>query len=308
MSPRIARALARVGGRRPRESSALALLRRRSVAYAAFTALVFAVALLESLPHDLIVRRALDEASSDSPVRIRFAELRYGFPNRYRLRRVELVPRGRGGPGVSVERLDLRVPLLGLLLGRRLVSFSGAAGEGSFDGWVSRAGDETSLSLRADRLRLDVLARPLLPPSARLAGTARLELEIAGDPSRPARAEGSARFELADVEAAGLSLGGLPVPAVSFSRIRGELELHGTRLQVEELSAAAPGVRIGLSGDVLLRRPAERSVLSLGLRAEVSPEADPSWRLARAALLPPRPPGAHARYSLRGTLARPVVR
>jgi len=307
MSALVDRALARLGGR-ARSGPGESLLRRRAVGYAAFAIVVFAVALLESLPHDLLVHRALDDAVSGTPLRVDFAELRYGFPNRYRLRRLELAPRDRSDRRLEIERLDLRVPLLALLLGRRLVSFAGAIGGGEVDGWLALSGGETRLSLHGDDLRLHALAAPFLPAGARLGGSGRLDLDLAADPNRPAGAEGHARFQVRGIEAIGLSLRGMTLPALSLSRIVGTLELHGTRLQVEELRAEADGVRIGLSGDVLLRRPAERSVLSLGLRAEVSPDADATWRLAQAALLPPRPTGARASYSLRGTIARPVVR
>lgn len=307
MSALVDRALAR-RGRSPRSRAAGSLIRRRGFGYAAFTAAVFAVALLESLPHDLLVRRALDEAVAGTPLAVDFAELHYGFPNRYGLRRLQLAPRDLPARRLEIDRLDLRVPLLALLLGRRQLAFAGALGGGRLEGWLALSGDETRLSLRGESLRLAALAAPFLPAGARLGGTGRLELDLAGDPSRPGKAEGHARFRLDGIRAAGLSLRGVPLPSLAFSHIEGVLELHGTRLQVEDLRAEADGVRIGLSGDVLLRRPAERSVLSLGLRAEVSPEADATWRLAQAAILPPRPPGARASYSLRGTIARPVVR
>ena len=78
----------------------VALLRARAdlVGYVAFTLLIFLLALVWSLPHDLIAARAIDVATAGAPVRIGFRSVSLAFPNGYRFTDLRATPLGASEP------------------------------------------------------------------------------------------------------------------------------------------------------------------------------------------------------------------
>ncbi len=287
-----------------------AAVRRRSglLGYALFTVLVFLVALVWTLPHDLIARRAVATALASAPVELTFRSVHFAFPNGYRFADVRVLPAGGGETLASLGELTVRLPLAALLTGDfNRAAFSGRAYGGQFAGQVGRAGERISGELEASGVRLEPALAPLVPPPGRVGGTARLSLRLSGDGRTTQSSQGELELSVADLSLEQVSVRGIRLPDLSFPTASGAAQIFGPRLQVKELSASGPDLRLTASGDVVLREPTPQSVLNLRLTIDVPPGAQPGLRVATA-LLPKRAAGEAPNYTLKGTLAAPVLR
>src|SRR5262249_22265692 len=104
-----------------------------------------------------------------------------------------------------------------------------------------------------------------------------------------------------------VSVRGLRVPDVAFPTVDATAQVFGARLQVKEARAAGDDLTFAATGDVLLRDPVPQSVLNLRLTIDIPANAQPALRLA-SGLLPKRAPGENPSYTLKGTIAGPVLR
>ena len=94
---------------------------------------------------------------------------------------------------------------------------------------------------------------------------------------------------------------------VALARLTAELEGE-RRLSVGvRVRAAGDGLRLEASGEVLRRERLARSVRRLRMHVKVPPGAQPALKLV-SGLLPKRGPGEAPSYTVKGTLAAPVVR
>ncbi len=292
------------------ELAAAARLRpsRAALGYALFTLVAFLIALALSLPHDLIAARALEAATAGAPLRVTFESASFAFPNGYRLRNLRLVPTRAAEAALSITELTVRVPLLGLLLGRLAdATLAGQAWGGRFSGAVQTRGSHAALHLELRAVDLARLATTLIPPPGRLAGQAALDLDLAGDPRSTRGAEGALRLTVHGLALHEIALRGVTLPDLSFPDLELAAQVAGSRLQIQELRANGDELALGAKGDLLLREPLPSSVLNLRLTIDVRPSAPPALRMATA-LLPPRPAGETPSYALSGTLAAPVLR
>jgi type II secretion system protein N len=281
---------------------------RALLGYAAFTLVIFIVALAATLPHELIVRRALDDATQGLPLRVAFESASYAPPNGYRFSALRLLPVDADGRSIDVDRLTVRVPLLALLQGRsRTMTFHGDAYGGEISGGVTDLGTQFTSELSAEGVDLERLSSSWIPSPGRITGRGSVSAELSGDGRTTQSSQGQILLSTKDLGMDKLSVQGLLLPDLRFSEVTLRAEVHGTRLQVEELRARGDEVSGGLKGDVLLRQPTAQSVLNLQVQLDVSPQARPGLRVATA-LLPQRPAGSTAPYTLRGTLAAPVLR
>ncbi|MBM4270314.1 MAG: type II secretion system protein GspN [Deltaproteobacteria bacterium] len=281
---------------------------RGVLGYAAFTFAVFLVALVYSLPHDLIARRAIDEATAAAPVQIELADVSFAFPNGYQLSDVRIAPREDPGLAVEIPSITLRTPLLGVLLGRfDVATFEGEAYDGRFSGSATTRSGRVTSQISVDDVDLAAAARRFLPPPGQIGGRASFDLEIAGDGRTTRSSEGKLSLQVKDLSIEKLNVRGIVVPDLRFPEVRADGGIQGVRLQVTELDASGEEVSLGARGDVLIREPPQQSVLNLQLRVEVAPNARPGLKVAMN-LLPKRPPGQPATWTLAGTLASPTIR
>jgi type II secretion system protein N len=288
----------------------VAVLRARAdlVGYVAFTLLVFLLALVWSLPHDLIAARAIDVATAGAPVRIGFRSVALAFPNGYRFTDVRITPLGVSDPVATLSEVTLRVPLAGLLTGSfRQAVLDGRAYGGTFRGWARLVGNRASGALEATDIRLEPALAPLVPPPGRVQGTADVSFQLAGDGRTTQSSEGNLTLTVHDLALDQVSVRGIRVPNVAFPAVDASAQVFGARLQVKEVRAAGDDLRFDASGDILLREPLPQSVLNLRMNVEVPPGAQPALKLV-SGLLPKRNPGEAPSYTVKGTLAAPVVR
>jgi type II secretion system protein N len=279
-----------------------------ALGYAAFTTIVFLVALVVSLPHDLIAARALDLATARAPVRIGFRSVALAFPNGYRFTDVRVTPPGGADPLATLAEVTVRVPFGALVTGDvRQAVFSGRAYGGEFRGHARLAGNTVTGALDASGIGLGPALAPFVPPPGRVQGDATLSLQLSGDGRTTQSTEGTVTLAVRDLALEQVSVRGFRVPDIAFPTIDAAAEVFGARLQVREARAAGNDLRFDATGDVLLREPLPQSVLNLRLTIEVPPNAQPALRVATG-LLPKRPPGEAPAYTLKGTIGAPVLR
>lgn len=287
-----------------------ARLRARAelIGYAAFTLLVFLVALVWSLPHDLIATRAIEVATAGAPVRIGFRTVSLAFPNGYRFTDLRLTPLGASQPVATLSEVTLRVPIGGLLTGNfRQAVVDGRAYGGTFRGWARLAGNRASGELEAKGIRLEPAVAPFLPPPGRVQGTADLSFRMAGDGRTTQSSEGDVTLAVRDLALEQVNVRGFRLPDVAFPTVDASAQVFGSRLQVKEVRAAGDDLRFDASGDVLLRDQLPQSVLNLRMNLEIPPNAQPALKLL-SGLLPKKNPGEPPVYTVKGTIAAPVVR
>ena len=100
---------------------------------------------------------------------------------------------------------------------------------------------------------------------------------------------------------------GIRVPDIAFPTVDAGAQVFGARLQLKDVRAAGDDLNFAATGDVLLREPVQQSVLNLRLTIDVPANAQPALRIATG-LLPKRAPGEAPAYTLKGTIAAPVLR
>ncbi|MEW6273161.1 MAG: type II secretion system protein GspN [Thermodesulfobacteriota bacterium] len=282
--------------------------RARLFAYAAFALLVFVIALLRTLPHDLIARRALEVALAAAPVEVAFRSVAFAFPNGYRFADVRVSPVRGGEALASLSELTVRMPLTAIVtFDFRQAAFAGRAYGGDFDGKVRLAGARVVGALDARSVSLEPALAPLVPPPGRLAGVADLSLRLSGDGRTTQSAEGEIELSARDVALDQVSVRGFRLPDLALGTVAGSAQIFGARLQLKELRAAGNDLTFAATGDVLLREPVVQSVLNLRLTIDVPPDAQPALRVATA-LLPKRAAGETPSYTLKGTIGTPVLR
>lgn len=280
---------------------------RRAVLYAAFTIAVFCIALAYSLPHDLIARRIVDDATATAPVDVAFRDVGLAFPNGYRFRGLTLSGRDLPELRLGIDELTIRAPILNLLTGARAAAFGGELLGGEVSGTVAEQGAGAAIELHLEDLDLAKASASLLPPPSEVAGRANVDLDLSGDGRSTRSSRGEVALDVRALALTKLAVQGITIPDLAFSQVRGRAKIEGTTLQIQELQAEGPDGDVGITGSIVIREPVEQSVLNLELRAEVAPNAQPAVKVA-AGLLPPKPAGQPKRWAIRGTLARPTVK
>ncbi len=275
--------------------------------YAAFTLAVFVVCLLYGLPHELIARRAIAEATRGIPIRISFETVSFSFPNGYFLEGVRIADEADPARSVHLDELAVSTPLLGILLGRvDSADFEGTLYGGALDGTARSSPGAVSTRLTIEDVSLAPLSRRFLPPPGSVAGTASLELDLSGDGRRTQTSDGAIELRASNVRLEGIVAQGFTVPDLRFPEVRLDATLDAGRLQVGTFEAAGDELRVRATGDILLRDPATRSVLNLQLEIDVDEGARPGLRVATS-LLPPQKAGKKG-WTLRGSVSSPTLR
>lgn len=276
--------------------------------YGLFATAVFLIALVWSLPHDLIAARALDLATARAPVRIGFRSVALAFPNGYRFTDLRVTPAGASEPLATLGELTVRVPFTGLVTGNfRQAVFSGRAYGGEFRGHVRLSGGAMAGALDASGVRLEPALAPFVPPPGRVQGEATLSLQLSGDGRTTQSSAGEISVAVRDLALEQVSVRGFRLPDVAFPTVDASAQVFGARLQIKEARAAGADLNFAASGDVLLREPLPQSVLNLRLTIEIPPGAQPALRVVTG-LLPKRQPGEAPSYTLKGTVGTPVLR
>ncbi|MEW6489790.1 MAG: type II secretion system protein GspN [Thermodesulfobacteriota bacterium] len=282
-----------------------AILRRRilkGLGYTVFTVAVFLLSLWWLLPYPELAL-SLERQLAAQGVAARIEGLGPGtFPG-VRARKVRVAPGENPAWGIDLHDARVGAPLLGLLRAKPTIELAALSLGGELTAQVSLA--------RASRAALawqDVdLSRLRPPPGA-------WELPLSGRFSgqvdavlQPDATQTSGRAELV-FQGARIGTGtawGFPVPEVGLGTGRVRLSADGGKLEVESAVFEDGDLGVELSGSVLLRADAARSLVNglLSLR----PDERLSRELGLLFAMFPGARGSDGRYTarIRGTLGAP---
>ncbi len=287
------------------------LVTRTTLLYALYTAILFGVFLLANFPYAALVQRSLSVLEVPG-LRLDVGGARFAWWRGIELENVRL----SGLDPAQAEYLHtvglfVRPGLEGLWRGRpRSMHVSGPLYGGEIDANFS-AGDvnRATVTLEGVQLQRYPLLAALLEGgqvAGRLSGTGTVEAQN-GDGDGELRAAGELTLSQASLTDAKLQQ--FPVPALHFDTATLKFGLQGNRLDIQELEAVGPEIKLNASGQVALRPNIADSVLNL--KVSLVPGAEsPEEIKALLQILPPAPKGAKpdAPRVLSGTLAKPRLR
>lgn len=275
----------------------------RGLGYGVFTLGVFLLALWRLLPYTEISRNVESRLLSQG-VAMRIEGLGPGsFPG-VRARRVRLAP--VDAPEWELDFHDARigVSLLGLARGDTALSIESLTLGGDVRGRVFLA-PPTKASLTWRGLDLSQLRLPEGLSELPLSGSASGQLDFALQQSAPIQSGGRTELTFQDVRIGAGKAMSIPVPAVWLGNGRVRLTADGGKLEVETAVFEGGDLGIELTGSVLMRPDASRSLVNgmLSLR----PDERVSQELALLFAVFPGARASDGRYTarIRGTLGAP---
>ena len=289
---------------------------RRVLLYTLYTGVLFLVFLLANFPYNAIVQQALKSVDLEAQgMHLEVGDGRFAWWNGYELQRVRLLSTDPEQPPFAEARsIFVRPGLDGLLRGQLTsLHLLGAMYGGEVDGTVTLENGVRRATVTVDRLQLQrypAVASLLQLQDGTVAGdlSGVITVESRGGDVNDNRAAGE--FELAKASLTDARLpNGITLPAVSFDKATMKLSAQAGRLDVQELEASGPDLRLSANGQIVLRQPLADSVLNLKLTALPGPNSSDEVKTLLS-LLPPPPKGAKpdAPRVLSGTLARPRIR
>lgn len=277
--------------------------------YVAYTVVLFAVSLLITFPHELLIRQLLTGVNRGA-VGIEFTGARFAWWNGYELNGLRFGPAADGQtPFLECSHLFVRPALGPLIHGNPYdLLLKAELYGGTAEGEVLLAGNTLlgHLSFKDVNLNRYRTLTALLE-EGQLNG--RLSGDVAFQAVNGKVNAGPANGELLMDGAALTSakVNGFTVPDIRLRQTKLKFAAKEGRLDVQEFQATGD-VNVQASGNITLREPIQDSVLNLRGTIEQS-VATPDAIKTLIALIP-RPAGAKADapITLTGTLARPRVR
>lgn len=244
------------------------------ISYSLFGLFAFVIFFLMTLPFDLLEEKGLDflETKTGCVVTINTSE--YTLPVSIAWEGLDvtcpkkLFTKGSSGKTtLKVTALNLSLALMPLLLQQHgEIAFNAQWGGGTISGHLSVVQKETGPTFTLKDLKGQELQVKEIDPG--ISGL----LAITGEGSWQAQGmnKGNGRLSLTLDEAKFRSIGGqsLPIGEVNFARIQTQLSWKAGRVIAEQFSATGDMVDLkSESGNLILRKPLNRSLLALSLQA-----------------------------------------
>ena len=284
--------------------------RRPVLLYALYTALLFVVFLAATFPHDLMVQRALQEATANTAFRADAAGGRIGWTLAYALESLRVSARsGDGEPVLQAEGLRFAPSWWGLVRGS---PYPLAVSASLYGGTLRGTVDPRPAGFRIDARLADVdLARytglrPLV--DGRLHGRVQASVTLDGGGRGPAAAGGDVELKIPGLAIESAKIRGITVPDLHF----GDVHLAGTvkngRLEIGEIVANGEEVTVHGDGNLIIRTPLDTSPLVLNLTVTPAAGVPDGLRLAVNLLPGATGEGGAKRIGIVGTLGRLSVR
>ena len=289
---------------------------RRTLLYALYTGALFFVFLLANFPHNVIVQRLLRSVDLEGQgMRLDVGDTRFAWWRGYELQRVRLLSTDPDRlPFAEAGSIFVRPGLAGLLRGQlSSLTLLGLMYGGEVDGTVNIEDGVSRATVTIDGLQLQRYAAAaglLQLQDGTLAGDLSGVITIESRGGDPNDTRAAAELELGKASLTDARLpNGITLPPVSFDKATMKLSAQGGRVDVQELEASGPDLRLSASGQIALREPLADSVLNLKLTALPGPNSSEEVKTLLS-LIPPQPKGAKpdAPRVLSGTLARPRLR
>jgi type II secretion system protein N len=286
---------------------------RRTLLYALYTVVLFAICLMANFPHHALVQRVLKSVDlSGQGLRLDVGDTRFAWWRGYELQRVRLAPTDPNGlPFIEASSIFVRPGLDGLLRGQiNSVHVVSVMYGGELDGDFT-AGDglrRATVTIDGVQIQRYPLVSSLLQDgvvAGLLSGV--ITVESHGGDANDTRAAGELGVDKASITDAKFNF--FPLPPLHFDRATMKFSLQGGRLDLQELEANGPELKVSVSGQIAMREPIADSVLNLKLSAVPGPNS-PDEVKNLLSLLPPIPKGGKpdAPRVISGTLARPRFR
>lgn len=283
---------------------------RSTLLYGFYTTVLFLVFFVVNFPHNALVQRVLQSVDLQGQgMRLEVGDTRFAWWRGYELQRVKLASVDPDRPPfVEASSIFVRPRLDGLMHGQinsvhaKALMYGGeVAGEFSVSDGMRRA----TVAIEDVQLQRYPLVSSFLQEgtiAGLLSGAITLE-DHGGD----ARAAGELDLDHASLTDA--KYGVFPLPALHFDKAETKFSFQGNRLDVQELEANGPELRVSISGQIALREPIGDSVLNLKLTALPGANA-PDEVKNFLQLLPPLPKNAKPDTPrvISGTLKFPRVR
>jgi type II secretion system protein N len=280
--------------------------------YALYTVVLFLVFALVNFPHHVLVERMLK--SIDLPgMRLDVADTRFAWWHGFELEKVRLTPMDPDRPAfLELGSLFVRPGLAGLFKGKiNSAHLAGLLYGGGVDADLSAADGTQRAAVNFDGLQLQ--RYPLLTSlldqgvvAGLLSGVVTVENQ--GGDNGEVRAAGELaldRASIADVKINDI----FTIPTLHFDKTTAKFSMQNSRLDVQELDATGPEIKLSVSGQIALREPLADSVLNLKVVAVPGPNPTDEAK-GLLALIPPLGKGAKpdAPHVLTGTLKSPRFR
>ena len=284
---------------------------RRMLLYALYTTVLFLVFLLANFPVGVVVQRVVKSIELPG-MQLDVADARFAWWHGFELQRIKLASTQPDQPALfEALSLYVRPGLDGLLRGQPTsVSVYGPMYGGEVSGTFSSAGGLNRATLNLDHVQVQ-----RYPYLSTFVGGGQLAGQLSGDLTvemRPGAAEDThAAGELAmdKVSLTDVKVQQFPVPALHFDTAALKFSLQGTRLEVQELEADGPELKVVASGQVAMREPIGDSVLNLKLSAAPGPTSPDEVKTLLSFLPPPvKGQKPDAPRTISGTLSKPRVR
>jgi type II secretion system protein N len=206
------------------------------------------------------------------------------------------------GPLVRLNKATARLRLLPLLTGRVTFACKADIGAARIRGDVSPLDQEFRIDARGVKLEeipfFQSVADAQVKGALQLEGTFRLKGKGAG---------GELRLEVREMNLAGVTIGGTPLPDADFSTVRGMVRGTNGLVNLESFTLQGEGLYVRLKGSFPLTTPPTAAPLNLTL--EMMPKPDFLEKQKLVFLLLAKylvSPGAYS-IPIKGTLAKPLI-
>ena len=299
-----------VAAARAARERAAPLERGTLLAYAAYTALLFLIALAATFPHELLVRHILARAAT-GPVTVTVRGVRLGWTLAYVIDEFALGRRD-GDPAVPLlTATDVRLApsLLGLVRGHPYpLGVRARLYDGTLDGRVDLRPGVFALDATARDLDVARYAGLRLFMEGTLRGRVDGTIALASADRRPGATEGTVALDVTELAVEGGKVRGITVPDLSFAEVRLAGTIRGGRLEVTDLVANGDQLALAGTGNIVLRDPLAASLMSLELALTPRPAAPEGLRLALNLVPGTARDGGGRTVVLAGALGAPRLR
>ena len=270
------------------------------LATVAIAILMFLVGLALSFPEEILRQRLQYELERNLPARISINQAGFAFPFGLDAKNVKVRFLEPGLPELTLDTVNLS-PHIGSLIGRPGASFTASIGPGQLSGSITSNG---AFAGEVDTLNFDEAIQGF--DQLRLSGqlqSVRLNSHLQPAPDK--------RSEM-NLQALGLKISGtrsvgLPVDQVNLGRLDLQIDGTGNTFTLNQAGLTTGDLLATASGQVIIGRTIATTRLNLEVQlqpaASLAPEISSLLELVGS---PGRDGGR--KLSLRGTLARPVVR
>jgi len=207
------------------------------------------------------------------------------------------------GPLLSCERLQIRVLLLPVFVGRMVFSGKATIGKGHLDIRYALNG-KAALDLDADGISLAEIPFFKSVLGARTAGN----LWSRGTLQRGAKGlSGDLKLEVKQLEFSGVKLGAFPLPDAANLKTQGMIRVSGGKARLESFTLEGDGIYMRLSGDLPSGTNAAVTPLNMSMEIMPKPEFLEKQKLVFMLLAKfMTSPGVYT-VPIRGTLLKPEI-